>query len=96
MTITKAQAQVATLEQLTDELAAAGWDSTQNTQAEALDAVLALIGETQGTVRFSEDGSVSMVWEDGKPVRCPTQHDMDSLPVGPDMTDEELDQIEAE
>jgi hypothetical protein len=36
----------ATLEQLTDELAAAGWDSTQQTRDEAFAAVLALFAET--------------------------------------------------
>lgn len=41
-------------------------------------------------IRFSEDGSVSMVWTGGEPVRCPTQEDMNSLPVGEDMTEEEI------
>lgn len=36
----------ATLAQLTDELAAAGWDSTQQTRGEAFAAVVALIAET--------------------------------------------------
>jgi hypothetical protein len=30
------------------------------------------------------------VWDDGEPVRCPTSHDMDNLPVGPDMTEAEV------
>ena len=37
----------ATLDQLTDELAAAGWDSTQTELYEARDAVARLICETQ-------------------------------------------------
>ena len=36
----------ASLSDLTDELAAAGWDSTQQTWLEALTAVIALIAET--------------------------------------------------
>lgn len=36
-------------------------------------------------IRFSADGSISMVYCDGDPVRCPTQNDMDTLPVGEDM-----------
>ena len=43
--MTLAQAQTATLEQLTDELAAAGWDSTQQTREEALAAVVNLLAE---------------------------------------------------
>jgi inactivated superfamily I helicase len=39
------QVQTATLDQLTDELAAAGWDSTQQTLGEAREAVLALLAE---------------------------------------------------
>jgi len=41
-------------------------------------------------IRFSADGSVCMVWADGEAVRVPTQHDMDTLPVGDDMTDDEV------
>ena len=41
-------------------------------------------------IRFSADGSVSMVWADGEAVRVPTQMDLDILPVGDDMTDEEV------
>ena len=37
------EAQNASLDQLTDELAAAGWDSTQTTRREALTAVVELI-----------------------------------------------------
>jgi hypothetical protein len=48
--MTYGEAMAATLDQLTDELAAAGWDSTQQTREEALEAVLALIAETQLTL----------------------------------------------
>ena len=44
--MTHTEAQNATLEQLTDELAAAGWDSAQQTRDEAFAAVVALIDET--------------------------------------------------
>ena len=44
-------------------------------------------------IRYSADGSICMVWRDGEPVRCPTQEDMDTLPVGPDMTDEDIEQL---
>lgn len=37
----------ATLDQLTDELAAAGWDSTQTDIHDARDAVARLVNETQ-------------------------------------------------
>lgn len=39
------EARNATLDQLTDELAAAGWDSTQTERSEAFAAVVALIAE---------------------------------------------------
>ena len=38
----------ASIDQLTDELAAAGWDSTQTTIYEARDAVARLVNQTQG------------------------------------------------
>ena len=46
-------------------------------------------------IRYSEDGTISMVWAAGEPVRCPTQDDMDSLPVGKDMTADEVDSLES-
>jgi hypothetical protein len=49
-----------------------------------------LKGETMCKIRFSEDGLVCVVWADGQALRVPTQHDMDTLPVGDDLTDEEL------
>ena len=45
-------------------------------------------------IRYSQDGSVCMVWSDGEPVRCPTQHDLDTLPVGSDMTSYEVEQLD--
>ena len=49
---------------------------------------------TNEQIRYSEDGSVSMVWVNGEPVRCPDQDDMDRLPVGPDMTAEEVEGLD--
>jgi hypothetical protein len=45
---------------------------------------------SEDRIRFSADGSVSMVWSGGEAVRVPTQQDLDRLPVGDDMTDEEV------
>lgn len=39
------EARTASVEQLTDELGAAGWDSTQTTRLEALSAFLEIIAE---------------------------------------------------
>ena len=47
------------------------------------------------SIRYSADGSVCMVWRDGEPIRCPTQGDMDRLPVGPDMADDEIEQLDS-
>ena len=49
---------------------------------------------TNEQIRYSEDGTISMVWADGQPVRCPTQEDLDSLPVGPDMDADEVEQLD--
>lgn len=43
--MTRNEVATATLDQLTDELAAAGWDSTQQTVEEAREAVLRLLDE---------------------------------------------------
>jgi len=51
--------------------------------------------KTNEEIRYSEDGSISMVWAGGEPVRCPDQDDMDRLPVGPDMTDDEIEELDA-
>lgn len=45
-------------------------------------------------IRFSADGSISMVWFDGEPLRCATQDDLDTLPVGEDLTDDEVDSLD--
>ena len=45
-------------------------------------------------IRYSPDASICMVWDAGSPVRCPTQEDMDTLPVGDDMTTDEIDSLE--
>lgn len=50
--------------------------------------------ELEEEIRFSEDGRISLVWSKGEAIRCPTQHDMDTLPVGEDLTDEEIEQID--
>jgi hypothetical protein len=49
---------------------------------------------TTEEIRYSEDGTICMVWADGEPVRCPTQGDMDTLPVGEDMTADEVDRLD--
>ena len=47
-------------------------------------------------IRFSEDASISIVWDPvaDEAVRCPTQDDMDNLPVGDDLTAEEIETID--
>ena len=45
-------------------------------------------------IRFSSDAAICMVEEDGK-FRCATQDDMDALPVGTDLTDEEIDNLDS-
>lgn len=47
----------------------------------------------QECIRHSPDGS-PIVWGPDGETRCATQRDMDTLPVGPDLTDEEWDAIE--
>lgn len=44
-------------------------------------------------LRFSEDGAISIVWCDGEALRAPTQEDVDTLPVGPDLTDDEIESL---
>ena len=46
-------------------------------------------------IRYSADGSINMVYCDGEPVRCPTDQDMDTLPVGPDLTADEIESLES-
>lgn len=47
-------------------------------------------------IRFSEDAKICIVWDtdENSAVRCPTQGDMDNLPVGDDLTDEEIETID--
>jgi hypothetical protein len=47
-------------------------------------------------IRFSSDASISIVWDTvaGEAVRCPTQEDVDTLPVGDDLTDDETESLE--
>lgn len=46
-------------------------------------------------IRYSGDGSVCMVWSDESPLRAPTQRDMDNLPVGRDMTEDEVASLDS-
>lgn len=46
-------------------------------------------------IRFDESGTTNMVWCDGEPVRCASQADMDTLPVGAEMTAEEVSSLES-
>lgn len=41
-------------------------------------------------IRFSADLSVCMVWCGDEPLRAPTHDDMRTLPVGPDMSAEQV------
>lgn len=47
-------------------------------------------------LRFSEDGSIVMVWDviNDECVRCPDQDDINDLPVGDDLSPEEIDSLE--
>ena len=47
-------------------------------------------------IRYSDDASICIVWAtaDDAPVRVPTQHDLDTLPVGDDLTAEDLKIVE--
>jgi hypothetical protein len=48
-------------------------------------------------IRFSRDASISIVWDTAadKAVRCPTQSDMDNLPVGKDLTAKEIKTLDS-
>ena len=48
-------------------------------------------------IRFSKDASMSIVWDtrETKAVRCPTQSDMDNLPVGKDVTAKEIKTLDS-
>lgn len=45
-------------------------------------------------IRFSEDGSINIVQDEDGEFRYATQEDMDTLPVGEDLTDEEIDELD--
>jgi hypothetical protein len=46
-------------------------------------------------LRHSRDGKIVIVWDtaENEAVRCPTQHDMDTLPVGRDLSREEINTL---
>lgn len=46
------------------------------------------------TIRYSADASICIVDEDGS-FTVATQEDMDTLPVGVDLTDEEVDGLDS-
>ena len=52
------------------------------------------MADKQNKIRYSPDAVVCMVWCGVEPLRCPTQEDMDRLPVGPDMTEDEMDRLD--
>ena len=43
----------------------------------------------------SKHGDVSIVWCDGRAIRWPTQRDMDTLPVGPVLTNREIETLDS-
>jgi hypothetical protein len=45
------------------------------------------------TIRYSADASICLI-DDGDQFRAPTQEDMDTLPVGDDLTEDEIASIE--
>lgn len=47
-------------------------------------------------IRFSKDAKIRIVWDTvtNQPARWPTPQDMDRLPFGGDLTDDEIDAIE--
>ena len=47
-------------------------------------------------IRYSPDASISIVWDTvaDEAVRCPTQWDMDHLPVGKDLTEDEIEALD--
>jgi len=81
---------------LTLEDPATYWDDLEPAEQDRLYDSLHHVKPFAGaeTIRYSSDASVCMVWSDGEPVRCPSQHDMDNLPVGGDMDEDELAQCE--
>ena len=51
---------------------------------------------TNEVIRFSVDASISIVWDTvaDEALRCPTQDDVDTLPVGEDLTVEEIETLD--
>jgi len=51
---------------------------------------------TTEVIRFSDDAAISIVWDTAadEAVRCPTQDDLDNLPVGEDLTADEIESLE--
>jgi hypothetical protein len=47
-------------------------------------------------IRFSQDKMISIVWNTftDEAVRSPTQEDMDTLPVGEDLADDEIETLD--
>jgi hypothetical protein len=47
-------------------------------------------------IRYSEDGMICIVWDTAadEAVRCATQDDMDTLPVGEDLADDEIETLD--
>ncbi len=46
-------------------------------------------------IRYSADGSINMVQDVDGEFRYATQHDMDTLPVGDDLTEEEIEGLDS-
>jgi len=49
-------------------------------------------GNAGDVIRYSDCGSICIVWatDDDAPLRVPTQHDLDTLPVGDDLADDDI------
>jgi hypothetical protein len=79
------------------ELATIGIDRDDEEEwTAAVEAAKAAYTEATGgeVIRYDADGTLCMVWADGGAVRCPSQEDMDTLPVGSNLTAEEVDSLE--
>ena len=49
---------------------------------------------TKMTIRYSEDATICMTDDDGH-FSAPTQEEMDTLPVGEDLTEDEIEGLES-
>ena len=51
---------------------------------------------TTEVIRFSPDATISIVWDivADEALRCPSQQDMDHLPVGDDLTADEIESLD--